>query len=410
MLAKAHSTSTKKANPMPLVETTTSYRDGLYADNYGVNPCTGAIEGSYKVCHVGHTQVNKLSRDRRPKPSNLLANLTGRAEQSVIRSDYGKQVDYLDTTCWKYIPPKFKLVKYKLLIERYWPTDSLLAAPTVDWGQPLRLKIASRAVSFAETIGEYKEAISYLRDGAGILKRAWRTAKWLWRNRRHRRKIWKRLVDTGLLDPKVDGKWEFLDIASAHLSVTYGIRPVMGLLEESLIQAQLNRSKRFRVQVTVPGSNSRTSAGVLGGTKVEEHTVSVRAVAYVSLDSNAEDWTAGNAAEAIWAGTRLSFMVDWFFDVSSYLTSFTAMTGVKDVSVVLTTKGTVSSVSTEKMNTTSLVVQSAKMTKRYIRRDITSHVPLALAPRLGDRFTWDQLVSATEILGTLVSGRRLREL
>jgi hypothetical protein len=184
----------------------------------------------------------------------------------------------------------------------------------------------------------------------------------------------------------------------------------MGLLEESLIQAQLNRSKRFRVQVTVPGSTSRTSAGVLGGTKVEEHTVSVRAVAYVSLDSNAEDWTAGNAAEAIWAGTRLSFMVDWFFDVSSYLTSFTAMTGVKDVSVVLTTKGTVSSVSTEKMNTTSLVVQSAKMTKRYIRRDITSHVPLALAPRVGDRFTWDQLVSATEILGTLVSGRRLREL
>jgi hypothetical protein len=98
----------------------------------------------------------------------------------------------------------------------------------------------SREVSYAENIGEYREAVQYVKDGATIMKRAANTARYLWRQRNNRKHIVRRLIKSGALgqynsaglrDPKV-----IQDVMGAHLAIQFGIKPTISILEDTMLQ------------------------------------------------------------------------------------------------------------------------------------------------------------------------------
>jgi hypothetical protein len=272
-----------------------------------------------------------------------------------------------------------------------------------DWAQALRLKIMSREVSYAENIGEYREAVQYVKDGADVLKRAKDTAKWLWRQRNNRKHIVRRLINSGamgqynkdgLRDPKV-----IQDVLGTHLAIQFGIKPTIAILEDTMIQMNQTRlARRLRVQVTVQGRGSGYTKGIVSGAAVCQGIVSKRAIAYIKLKDNVGDYTAGNIGEALWAGTRLSFMVDWFLDVGSYLKALNTLTSVDSIVGTVTTRRNASTVDTRISNTPWEVTLPGKIEHLTTWRDVFTSVPLPSRVNMRLPSNWGQLASSVEIL------------
>lgn len=347
----------------------------------------------------------------RPYPDDILASLTALPGIGRGTYDNGIRARY-----FQYTPPGCtktcsRVMRELLSASPNWPTTR-----TLDWAQALRNKIKSKSVSLAETIGEYKEAIGYVSGASNIMSRAWAAAKWLWRNRRYRRRIFKRLWKTGALGNYNSRgereKWIWHDIVAMDLAIKFGIIPVTNLTYDCLERlSNPSNLKAARLQVTLRDYSERVTPGITSGHAKWRTYTSVRAIAYVTWD-DLPDFTAGNPLEAIWAGTRLSFMVDWFFNVSSYLSALDAMKGIKSVRGTVTTRVKNSS-EDDRINYTTggwTVEKVAKIRAITYRRDTFGSVPLpSTINRDFDTPEWSQLLSAIEVLTSLIHGRRLNE-
>jgi hypothetical protein len=123
-------------------------------------------------------------------------------------------------------------------------------------------------------------------------------------------------------------------------------------------------------------------------------------------------FTTGNLAESLWAGTSLSFMVDWFWNFGGYLSSFNAMNGVKSF------KGTVGNkiLIARRDNRTAYIsggvrstVQPARSTFKSYERTVMLGLPLASLPEvtpLSESVDWSKLISAREVLFSMRQSRR----
>lgn len=144
------------------------------------------------------------------------------------------------------------------------------------------------------------------------------------------------------------------------------------------------------------------------GTATVTGRMSQRAVAYVQFKQDAGNFTAGNIASSLWAGTKLSFMVDWMLNIGGYLESLTALTYVDSVAGTLTTKREFHG----KVDTVRPGEQLISPgTLRYTDTSRARFNSIPLPPRVDFRFgdpggaSWDQLVSAVEILYQLRRGK-----
>jgi hypothetical protein len=114
------------------------------------------------------------------------------------------------------------------------------------------------------------------------------------------------------------------------LAVKFGLAPNIDLLQDAMIALDRVKPDRRRITVTLREDFTYTDGVGLGDgpfATVQESQVT-RAVAYVRW-TRPYTFTAGNPAEAWWAAVPLSFVVDWFFNVGSYLTGLNALTGVE---------------------------------------------------------------------------------
>jgi hypothetical protein len=287
---------------------------------------------------------------------------------------------------------------------------NLPTLPTIDWGQAVRNKIKNRNVSFAENIGEWREAVQNLKSGSNVMKKSWAAAKWLWKSRSHRRRWFRRFRKTGLMGKVASGqeKMVWMDLVSAHLSVKFGILPYINQIEEAISVLEQKRQQAFRVQVTLGKTVTKTTKGYYGGSASASTRHSKRAVVYVKLVDNADDFVAGNLAESIWAGTRLSFMIDWFLNVGSYLSSLDAMNMVQDVYGTLTTR-TVTTVTDNKAASGYTVLRPARYRYKAVERSLISSVPMPRLINVNDSFEFGQLVTAIEVLLSLRNARLLAD-
>lgn len=396
---------------MATVSTTTNRPRVLYDVERYVTPC--GVFGNQYLTDTGYVTVTKNAPERRvkPPPGQLLDSLTARATQSIVVSEYGHQVKldpyraYCAATRQTY--DVLKRSENYFAAGGDYPT-----APYIDWALKARIKIKANSVGYAETIGEYKEAISYLTGGASILKRAYTAVKWLWKSRRHRKLWFKRFRKTGLLGEHLSGvkKFDFYDVVGTYLAIQFGITPIISQLQDSLTSYQINRGKGKRMVVSTGQTVTKTTNGLVSGTSVVKLRESKRVVLYIHFRTLPEI-NSGNLAEALWAGTRLSFIVDWFYNIGEYLSSLDALSDVVSVKGVVCTRRTITVRDDRVSNKPWSVTQPARYRSTAQWREVVGSIPQARGPatRGVNSFSFGKLLSAMAILLHLRHSRLLAE-
>lgn len=335
----------------------------------------------------------------RVKPTNLIANLTGLPVQSrhVLRGGIAVLVTRVRNNYYKY----WQETTTRLGRNFAYGSISPYLAPPGNWETQMRLKIKGEAVNLADTIGEYRESVNAVKGGADVLKRAYRRAR--------------ELRARGGRPPKVKGirrvkRWDdhVVDVVTGDLAIKFGVKPWIQLALDSREAVQTAATKGIlrRLVVTVPSEKSMSvvQSGVTYDVKAE---TSVRAICYVRTTPYYSAWTAGNPLEAIWAGVTGSFMVDWFWDLGSWLSSIDAMNSVRSITGTLTTRQR-SRAEGKSIDSGYALEKNPLWSYHSHTRSVINTVALGSLPEFrlppANWDTFDKLVSAVEILASMKHG------
>lgn len=386
-----------------------AYADRWYQKTPGKN-CNVALPMPSKfLVQSGNTRVAKNAVQRRVKPANLLAHQTALADQyiSVVQNIVTKEMlnEHPSPPCYR----------TRVTISAIWGQEVGYMNPPAAgmWQTDMRNKINDTYVNLADTIGEYRESCHVVAGGVDILLKAKRIARQLWKNKGTRRK-YRRLVAEVLHRDTRTPKENFNDLVGGYLAVQFGVVPYANTavaLQEAYLKRATQKGIYRRIVVSKTTSASNTTAGKYGGSATQRCETSVRATVYVKYAvPTGAPVSSGNLASALWAGTRLSFMVDYFFGVANFLKAFDNLEGV------ISTYGTLSTrykwfVEDRRLqyNTFSTVVSAGRQRKTLYKRSVLTSIPL---PRKIERkdlsrsASWGKLTSASAILYSLIQKRR----
>lgn len=338
-----------------------------------------------------HTKSEHVIQHR-PKPTNLLANQTELPVQFDDMYTLGLAYEEHNWEGWpgwsyrNYYTTVFPASYYQPEVP-HWETDMLM-------------KIKGTAVNLAETLGEYRESVAAFQGATDVMKRAWTEAKTRYQTGRGSRRR----------NPYAGKNWRkkvALDILGADLAVKFGVIPYINLALDSLDALEKAATdgvvKRFVVTKKAISEDEITYGYFMYRWQCVS---SYRAICYVRFNPNRGNFTAGNPLEAIWAGVGLSFMVDWFLDVGSFLSALDALHGVDGVSGTLTKKETwrADCFNGNGWHGMPLV---ALHRHRSHERDFLATVPMPRTPVWKPSVSWGKLQSSIEILlGMKLSKRR----
>jgi hypothetical protein len=270
----------------------------------------------------------------------------------------------------------------------------------------MRNKIDDDKVNFAESIGEWRESVKTVAAAADVLHRAWWTARDIMKARKNRRVYSRWFREQFGSGPQ--NRLHLTDAVSMDLAMKWGIQPLADQVYDTLSQYDRLHSCLRRLQVTLKTDGARVTKGKYGGSEKLDSSLSVRAIAWVKYDPENRDFTAGNLAESLWAGTPLSFVLDWWIDISSYLHSFTVMQGVEEVNVSLV-KRFVDVIRDDRVQDqkNAYCVQPGLGRFKRTTRSVLTSIPFATYPsvRRPETDLWKRLFSLTEVLVTLRGGR-----
>lgn len=206
------------------------------------------------------------------------------------------------------------------IVNRQVVGDISLYAPfpiSLDWQTKMRLDIKDVAVNLGTSVAEYRQTARMFKQfGIGVWD-AWKLFR-------------------GKLPRK--SKVTPCTASAAELVYSYGLEPLASDLFDSFwaLQGRLVDPvyRRFISTAKDRGHEIIDNVG--------EHDVhwmmSERAIAYVELETNRQDFILGNPLEVAWEVVPFSFVVDWGFSVGDYLSSLDALKDVKSVTGSLTIK------------------------------------------------------------------------
>jgi hypothetical protein len=367
----------------------------------GTNPST-----TYGTRRVAYTDEYSIPPEHRPKPDPL--DITNRRNQWTYKSTalrYSRRYEWKEWD-WSYPPyyTRYTLcsrTEYSFVVETGIP-----ALPHASgWILAIRNKLQDDKVSFAETIGEWREGVGLLGSAWNTLKRGAKAARDLLkkRNRRRTLKKWFRAQ----FGKSPDSPLELLDAVSLDLSIKFGLKPTLNQIWDTLDALGHVAPRKRRLQVTVPDKASIEVPGTFGGSLSYEETLSSRCVIWVTYDLDSSLFTAGNLAESLWAGTSLSFVLDWFIDVGGYLSSFNALKGVSSFTgfVSQKTNGTGHDVRT--MVSGGVISTAGKIEWKSKERLVLTSLPFADLPtfKLPDTDLWSRLHSLNEMFVSTKASR-----
>lgn len=291
------------------VSTTFSTRSYMLLYEY-VN-CSNVLIQSYGWRTVAGGVSGYYATEHRTKPTDLLSYPTSRPTATTERWSCGilqkhsslvcsdgphARTDYAAVTPWKFgfIP------------------GSLAPSLATD----LRLKIKEISYNMAETIGEYRETVDLVTStGRQVFSEA--------------RRLYKRLPK------RVKRRFSLLDIPATYLFSSFALVPTLATVHDACqaLNASATQPLRRRVVVTRRATQTRfyQDALKLGEARCEEWE-SRRGIYYVTYDpASIAPLTAGNPAEALWAALPFSWVVDYFINVGSWLSSLDACKGVQAI-------------------------------------------------------------------------------
>lgn len=369
--------------------------------------CKNVYTYSDQFYHSAFNSNNPSRPSRRPKPDDLLAHLTARGpyyRESYVYT-WSKWTRTYESSCSGVsTPTEQNRWFYQIPHEGVaWPE---LAVPS--WEIPMRNKINDFQVSLADTIGEWRETAKAVRGGAYALRRAYRFFRRLRRMPRHR---WPR---------ELKHLWQrrrtltFGDLPSKYLAIQFGILPWVQFAVDSAEALERAATKglmqKFCVTRNVDWSkNFGSPLGV--GAAVAQMNKSVRAVFYVRYRPYTPDFTAGNGLDALWAGTPMSFMVDWFISVGDWLAAVGALNNVESVRGTVVTRTRKSVVDTRPSGYTyvgglagfPVIEQRGTYMRQEYRREAASVIglPLTLEWKGPTSNGFGKLMSSLAILHSL---------
>lgn len=131
------------------------------------------------------------------------------------------------------------------------------------------------------------------------------------------------------------GRFNTHDVATTHLAVQYGIKPVVSDLHAAVTSLDQIIGKDYihRVKSTHSEYKFLEHAGI----NWKVHYTN-RRVSYVKVKANARDLDLGSPLEWAWELTPFSFVVDWFFPIGDYIAASFADRGLQYLGGTLTRK------------------------------------------------------------------------
>lgn len=378
-----------------------------YEYEYGLKtqfttPC--AVTDTYGTLAAREVVLNDLPRQTRVRPPGLALTALPLQNRKVCTArKFSMWESGLGTYCGIRKSRFYRETRYQIV-----PVFGIgvIPYPTVAWQNAMRLKIQDDKVSFAETIGEWREAVAVLEGGGDILRKAIKAAKQAYRLRRDRRALKKWFKNLFKREPS--SRVELMDAVGTDLAIKFGILPQIALLHDILDKLPEILLRKRRLQVTlksdvvhdVPSTYERGLYRLVG-------SKSYRAICYVTYDLDSNGFTAGNPAEALWAGIPVSFLFDWFIDVGSYLSSFNAMKGVNSFGGVLCIREKVFGEDTRTPDIETdakwyRLTEPGRVHYSSYERQLLGSLPLPALPmpRLPSGGLWNRLRTVTEMLLT----------
>lgn len=201
----------------------------------------------------------------------------------------------------------------------------------------MRLQVKDRFVNLADTIGEYKEAVTMcampMKTVLGVVKEI--------REARRARPVGRKVKIGKHRYRRAATLAKQLALLPATVVISdFGLSPSIDLLDEVVVRWNTRLTQPFIVRVDA--TRSARSVVSRSGVKGEQTTEGIRwikGVGYVSLKSiRDQQFESGNIAEAVWAGIPFSFLVDRFIRVGDWLSAFDALESTDFLGGTLTTR------------------------------------------------------------------------
>jgi hypothetical protein len=199
------------------------------------------------------------------------------------------------------------------------------------------------------------------------------------------------------------------DIASAELTASFGVNPLLGVLKDSMdrLNGALLNPPAVHIKKTVHGTTEHKY--IAPGFEVHDTDIWCRrtrsASFYVWFDPEHPDFIMGNPVELAWELIPFSWLIDGLIDVGSYLASLDALRGVKAV------KGTLTERTRYGMRYGSLryssqeVIQEGRGRRTQYKRDVYNTIPLGHVSWVASS-SWRKVMHATSALVLMRGGRK----
>lgn len=347
-------------------------------------------------------QVVTISNDpmHRPKPADLVMNMTSLPEQSkqVIQACYhGPYVistSEADYSCYPQPIPHDVLVQGWIVVGAGSPIISEGAVPyDDDTDMKLRLAIKKESINLGTALAEYRKSAKMFGSAASAVVNAW--------------KVFKGKRPRQILTPCM--------IPATHLIYTYGVAPlvsdVYNSVEELALRLGFPVRKRYFAHAT--GMSKQTSSATSDGMekKIDARmSKSKRVTAYVEFDlENASRFTTGNPLEIAWELVPYSFVVDWMFSIGDYLSSLDALRAVSTMSVSTVTKVKYNhNVKLKFTNTHGVTYSNHNGVRTFEshRRDIGHTLPLPSLPTYKPSTSYKAVINGLALLWHSFANRK----
>lgn len=379
------------------------YKADFTASTNGVCTIFGKTTSGEKSRLVTRSPVRPT---RRAKPEQLLFNPTpyGPFYKHGLVGGYHEASFLTSVKCpgtSSYVPAIKTLCLWDL-------PDDLFMTVTPNappWEIAMRNKIKADRLCLADSIGEWRETADAVSGGAKALRNAMRYMRQLVRMPRSR---W-----PGELRHLFDRRRTLTvrDIPGAYLCTVFGVVPWVDLAnevgEKLAIAASAGIVKRY--SVTRKRSDVLDFPGIRGGSLRVQVDKTTRAVFLVRHRADGGSFTTGNVLESLWAGVPMSFMIDWFVGVGSWLSAIDALADV-DMSIgTVTTRERRTCIDMRKGGRFSALPSNLQITDhrhgsgfyQYYNRVVTSTIGFPLHLEWQPTPTLGKLISTLAVLHEL---------
>lgn len=245
---------------------------------------------------------------QRVKPSNLIGNMTGQAEQSVVESRYAVWKEWTGQHTERG-EPDFVLLNYT---PDYYTGISY---PETDVNTRMRNKVKGLKLNLSSYVAEVRETADMFTSAA---RRLVRTMKALKRGD---------VPKASRILFRNEDSFRVGDVSAVWLLSNFALSPMIGDSIDALTSMRPPGDVIIRKRVSASQQVGITESNGAFETNGFCRT-SERGTLWFKLRNNWKTYTGGNPLESLWEGIPLSFVVDYFSNVGDYLSSIDALDGV----------------------------------------------------------------------------------